>query len=96
MFAETITSETPIQIGLVVTVIGSFVGGALWIQKALTRFQHSLDLFKLEVHNRLTALEDRTGGRMTRAEMRAWIHEFRALNPGIKIPDIDADGRTKE
>lgn len=96
MFAETITADTPIQIGLVVTVIGSFVGGALWIQKALTRFQHSLDLFKLEVHNRLTALEDRTGGRVTRSEMRAWIHEFRALNPGMKIPDIDGDTRPKD
>lgn len=91
MLADTISPDTPIQIGLVVTAIGSFVGGALWIQKALTRFQHALDLFKLEVNQRLTSLEDRTGGRVTRGEFRAWIHEFRALNPTIKIPDFDGN-----
>lgn len=96
MLADTITPETPIQIGMVVAAVGSFMGGALWIQRSMTRFQHALELFKLEVQQRLASLEDKSGGKLTRAEFRAWIHELRASNPNLKIPDFDGEWKSKD
>lgn len=98
-FADVITESSGVAIGLAVTVLLAIVGGALWIQAGMSKVDAGLallsekvnariDTLQVEMQTRLTAIEDKAGGRVTRAEMRAWIAELRALNPKLKIPDI--------
>ena len=94
-----IGESTGVTIGVVLGVMTTMVGGALWISSGLNKVTNGLEVLGVsvnsridsltaEVNARLHAIEDKAGGRVTRAEMRAWIQETRALNPNCKIPDL--------
>lgn len=78
MSESELNEKTKLPLGLVVSCIIAFLGGALWISNSLNR-----------IDNRLAAMERQVNDRWTSADMKLWTMQLRMDNPTLKIPSAN-------
>ena len=78
MSESELNEKTKLPLGLVVSCIIAFLGGALWISNSLNR-----------IDNRLAAMERLSNDRWTSADMNLWTMQLRMDNPALKIPSVN-------
>lgn len=93
MLADVLNEHSTIEVGFVILLVGGFVGGIWKVVSSLTNLDHRIDLLQQAMELRFQRLElhAQDDTRLTRSEFRAWIHEFAASNPSLKIPSPDLD-----
>ena len=93
MLADAISENSTIEIGFVVLIVSGFVGGIWKVVSSLSNLDHRLDLLQQAMELRFQRLEThaKDDSRLTRVEFRAWVHEFQAANPALKVPSPDFD-----
>jgi uncharacterized membrane protein YqgA involved in biofilm formation len=69
---EAISSSTPIQLGLVITIFGVVIGGLFRIDKRFNTLEAQVK----------TALR----GRMTRQEHQIWALQLQVRNKDLRVP----------
>lgn len=75
MSESELNEKTKLPLGLVVSCIIAFLGGALWISNSLNR-----------IDSRLAAMERQVNDRWTTSDMKIWAMQLRMDNPALKIP----------
>lgn len=80
MSESELNEKTKLPLGLVVSCIIAFLGGALWISNSLNR-----------IENRLSAMERQGNDRWTAADMKLWTMQLRMDNPTLKIPPAQSN-----
>lgn len=70
---DVLSAATPIQLGLVIALFSSLIGGIVRIDR---RFNHLEEQMK-------TALK----GRLTRQEHQIWVLQMQVRNPTLRFPD---------
>ena len=78
MSESELNEKTKLPLGLVVSCIIAFLGGALWISNSLNR-----------IDNRLAAMERQVNDRWTSSDMKLWTMQLRMDNPSLKIPSAN-------
>ncbi len=93
LLADVLNEHSTVEIGFVILIAGGFVGGIWKVVSSLSSLDHRIDLLQQAMELRFQRLEihAQDDTRLTRAEFRAWVHEFVAANPTLKIPSPDID-----
>lgn len=89
---ETLGPQTKTTLGVAVSCVSVFLGGALWINSSLASMERSLvDIgHRIDVLDlRLRVLEGTADDRWRRSEMRAWVRDAKERNPSISLPAVD-------
>ena len=76
MSESELNEKTKLPLGLVISCIVAFLGGALWISNSLNR-----------IDNRLASMERQVNDRWTSADMKLWAMQLRMDNPNLKVPN---------
>lgn len=80
-----LTPDTKTTLAVTALCVTAFLGGALWIERSLNTVSTRLGL----VEYRLEAIEHGSDDRWRRADMRAWVRDFKERNPSISVPTVD-------
>lgn len=72
-----LNEKTKVPLGLVITTLIAFVGGAIWINNSLNQIRSELTFIKYSVSSQFTM-----------RDMELWIMKLRAENPTVKVPEL--------
>ena len=84
----TISKQTLMPLG-VVAGVGILLASAGWSAASqLSSLRHEVEMNRLTIEATRVTIERAAGDRWTRSDMRLWVSEHRAANPGVKVPDV--------
>ena len=82
----TLSKDTKINLGLVILLIGSIIGGAFWIKDSIA--ENTVKL--LLVEHRLATIEQSISNddHVNKMEFTLWKESLAASNPSLKVPGV--------
>jgi hypothetical protein len=80
---QTVTSDTGVAIGVVVSLVGAAVGCTWWLGKRLNKIESNF----ISLGSRLEQIEKRELDNYTLAQAEVHALRFAIANPSVSVPD---------
>lgn len=81
-------SSSAVPIGVVITVLGSVIGGTAVAVKTMVDLGSEINQLRSDMNHRLELMQKDQSNTWTRAQMEAWAWELAAKNVEVKVPEV--------
>lgn len=81
-------SASAVPIGVVITVLGSVIGGTAVAVKTMLDLSSEINQLRSDMNHKLELMQKDQSNTWTRAQMEAWAWELAAKNAEVKVPEV--------